>query len=283
MKLRVNQQNHPLAGQWKYRIASVAGGNNSVGPNSYPTLLFNAMINPLIPFAIKGAIWYQGENNASRAFQYRKAFPLMITDWRNHWKEGNFPFYFVQLASFNASNGNSQKGSAWAELREAQTLTLSLPKTGMAVTTDIGTSNDIHPKNKQDVGKRLAAIALNDTYGKGNVYSGPVFQSMKIEGNKVVLNFSHTGSGLMVKDKNANLKGFQIAGVDEKFHSAKATLRGNQVIVMAEAVTQPVAVRYAWADDAGEANLFNKEGFPAGPFRTDKWKGVTEEVKYHLF
>ncbi|MEO6134720.1 MAG: sialate O-acetylesterase, partial [Ginsengibacter sp.] len=175
MKITVNQRSQSLAGQWKYRIASVVDTKSSVAPNSYPTLLFNAMINPLIPYAIKGALWYQGENNASRAYQYRSAFPLMINDWRQHWGEGNFPFYFVQLASFNAANGNSQKGSAWAELREAQTLTLSLPHTGMAVITDIGMADDIHPKNKQDVGKRLAAIALHDAYGKNIVYGGPTY------------------------------------------------------------------------------------------------------------
>ena len=147
------------------------------------------MINPLIPFRVKGAVWYQGENNASRAFQYREAFPLMIRDWRKHWKEDDFPFYFVQLAGFNSGNGNSKNGSTWAELREAQARTLSLPNTGMAVTIDIGEEKDIHPKNKQDVGKRLAAVALNKTYGKENVYNGPQYLSMTAEGNKVILPF----------------------------------------------------------------------------------------------
>jgi sialate O-acetylesterase len=150
------------------------------------------MVNPLIPYGIEGVIWYQGEANAGRAYQYRKAFPLMITDWRKHWHQGDFPFYFVQLASWNADNGNSAKGSSWAELREAQTMTLSLPNTGMAVTTDIGDSKDIHPKNKQDVGKRLAAIALHNVYNKDVVYSGPVYESMKIDGNKVKIYFKNT-------------------------------------------------------------------------------------------
>ena len=282
MKITVNQQSQSLAGQWKYRIASVVDAKSSVAPNTYPTLLFNAMINPLIPYAIKGAIWYQGENNASRAYQYRKAFPLMINDWRQHWNQGDFPFYFVQLASFNASNGNSNNGSAWAELREAQSLTLSLPHTGMAVTTDIGTSDDIHPKNKQDVGKRLAAIALYDAYGKKIVYSGPIYQSMKVDESKIVLSFSNTGNGLLAKDKYGYIKGFEIAGADQKFYYAKAFIQGRGVVVMADSVPHPVAVRYAWADDAGEANLYNEEGFPAGPFRTDNWKEITRDVKYSI-
>lgn len=280
LKLVVGGEAQSLAGPWSYAVASLITGNSFTNPNSFPTLLYNAMVNPLIPFAIKGVIWYQGESNAGRAYQYRTAFPLMINDWRSRWKQGDFPFYFVQLASFDAGGGNSDKGSNWAELREAQTLTLSLPNTGMAVTTDIGESKDIHPRNKQDVGKRLAAIALHDAYGKDVVYSGPVFNEMKIEGNKVVLSFSHVESGLMTKDKYGYLKGFEIAGADQKFHYAKAFIEGDKVVVYQEAVSSPVAVRYAWADDAGEANLFNKEGFPAVPFRTDKWKGITEKVKY---
>ena len=163
-------------------------------------------------FAIKGAIWYQGENNASRAFQYRQAFPLMINDWRKQWREGDFPFYFVQLAGYNAGNGNSKAGSTWAELREAQARTLSLPNTGMAVTIDIGEEKDIHPKNKQEVGKRLAAVALNKTYGKGNVYNGPQYESMKVEGNKAILSFNKTGGDLNTNDPHGYLKGFEMAG-----------------------------------------------------------------------
>ena len=240
------------------------------------------MINPLIPYAIKGAIWYQGENNAGRAYQYRTAFPLMIKDWRKRWKQGDFPFYFVQLASFNSGNGNSEKGSNWAELREAQTMTLSLPNTGMAVTTDIGEAKDIHPKNKQDVGKRLAAVALHQLYNKTNEFSGPVYQSMRAEGNKLILSFTHVGSGLTVKDASGNVEGFEVAGTDQKFYPAKASIQGNQIALSAENVKTPIAVHYAWADDAGNANLFNKEGFPANPFRTDKWKGITEAGKYKI-
>jgi sialate O-acetylesterase len=237
------------------------------------------MIHPLIPYGIRGVLWYQGEANADRAYQYRVAFPLLITDWRQHWGESDFPFYFVQLASFNSANGNSVKGSTWAELREAQAFTLSLPATGMAVTTDIGESNDIHPKNKQDVGLRLAVIALNNIYGQTMEYSGPVYESTNIQGNTIELGFIHAGSGLMVKDKYGYIRGFEIAGSDRLFHYAKAFVKDNKVIVYADQVTQPVAVHYNWADDAGDGNLYNREGFPAVPFRTDTWKGITEDKK----
>ena len=271
-----------LTGDWNFQIESVSQSVSSIGPNSYPSLLYNAMINPIIPFAIKGAIWYQGEANAGRAYQYRKSFPLMITDWRNKWKQGDFPFYFVQLASFDAGQGDSKNGSSWAELREAQTQTLSLSNTGMAVITDIGESHDIHPKNKQDVGKRLAAIALHDTYGKQMEFEGPVYQAMQVQGNKVVINFTHTGSGLMAKDKYGYIKGFEVAGNDKQFHYAKAIIENGHVVVYVDEVANPVTVRYSWADDAGESNLFNKEGFPAAPFRTDQWKGITEANEYKV-
>lgn len=280
MKISIGTDVINLAGKWKFRVEKITSGSSSIGPNSYPTLLFNAMVNPLIPFAMEGIIWYQGESNAGRAYQYSKAFPLMINDWRSRWGEGDFPFYFVQLASFNAANGNSNNGSTWAELRESQTKTLSLPNTGMAVTADIGDATNIHPKDKQGVGKRLAAIAFHDVYGENIVYSGPMCQSMKINGNKIVISFTHTGSGLMVKDKYGYLKGFEIAGADRKFHYAKAYIGGSDVVVYADEVTDPVAVRYGWADDAGDDNLFNKEGFPASPFRTDNWKGITDDIKY---
>jgi len=281
LKCTIGVREISLAGDWSFRVARIVM-NTAMGPNSAPTLLFNAMINPLIPYTIRGAIWYQGEANAGRAYQYRKAFPLMITDWRQHWKEGDFPFYFVQLASWNADNGNSQRGSTWAELREAQAMTLSLPNTGMAVTTDIGNSIDIHPKDKQDVGKRLAFIALNNLYGQTMEYSGPVYQSMQVDGQKVILHFSHTGSGLSTPDKYGYLRGFEVAGSDHVWHYAKAGIQGDKVVVWSDVVTSPVAVRYGWMDDALENNLFNKEGLPAPPFRTDEWKGVTEDVKYSV-
>ncbi len=281
MKITIDNKNQSLAGDWLYKVESITQ-STLTGPNDYPTLLYNAMVNPLIPYAMRGVIWYQGETNAVRAYQYRQAFPLLITDWRRHWGAGDFPFYFVQLASFNADNGNSKKGSTWAELREAQTLTLSLPNTGMAVTTDIGNAKDIHPKNKQDVGKRLAAIALHDVYGKNMINSGPRYQSMQIAGNTVTLFFKNIGSGLILKDKGAFLSGFEIAGADKIFHTAKAFIIDNKVVVSSDSVRNPKAVRFGWADDAGNDNLFNKEGFPAAPFRTDKWKGITESEKYEI-
>lgn len=282
LKLSVAGENIALAGDWAYRVEKTSKVSADVSPNAFPTLLYNAMIHPLIPYTIRGAIWYQGESNAGRAYQYRQAFPLMINDWRKRWGLGDFPFYFVQLATFNANNGTSEKGSTWAELREAQTMTLTLPNTGMAVTTDIGNPSDIHPRNKQDVGRRLAALALHDVYGKNVISSGPVYKSMKKEGRKIVLSFSDIGGGLMVKDKYGYLKGFEIAGADKKFYYAQAQIEGNTVVVYHKDVTDPVAVRYGWADDAGDCNLYNREGFPAGPFRTDTWKGITEESKFSL-
>ncbi len=282
MKLTIGNHAVPLYGEWHFKVEKITGGSASIGPNSYPTLLFNAMLNPLIPYAFRGVIWYQGETNAGRAYQYRKAFPLMITDWRKRWNDGDFPFYFVQLASFNAANGNSNNRSTWAELREAQAKTLSLPNTGMAVITDIGDSSNIHPKDKQDVGKRLAAIALHNVYGESVVYNGPVYTSMKTEGNKATISFTDIGSGLIAHDKYGYIKGFEIAGADKKFHYAKAYISGNIVVVYSDSVNAPVAVRYGWADNNLEDNLFNKEGFPAAPFRTDDWKGITEGVKYEI-
>lgn len=202
----------------------------------------------------------------------------MITDWRNHWTQGDFPFYFVQLSSFDAAGGNSAKGSAWAELREAQTFASLLPNTGMAVTTDIGNAKDIHPKNKQDVGKRLASIALEKTYGKIKVGSGPLYQSMQTAGNSITLSFAKTGTGLTAK--GGKLTGFEVAGADKVFYPATAIIKGATVVVSSAVVSKPHAVRYGWADVAGAINLFNKEGFPASPFRTDRWKGITEDAKF---
>ncbi len=236
-----------------------------------PAGLFNGMISPLIPFAIRGAIWYQGESNASRAWQYRTLFPTMIRDWRKHWGQGDFPFLFVQLANFKARKSQPAE-SAWAELREAQLMTLALPNTGMAVIIDIGEANNIHPKNKQDVGKRLAAWALGTTYGKDVVISGPIYDSMTIEGNRIRMRFKHVDGGLVAK--GGRLKGFAIAGEDRKFYWAHAKIDGDTVVVRSFRVPKPVAVRYAWADNP-ECNLYNAAGLPASPFRTDEWPGVT--------
>jgi sialate O-acetylesterase len=238
-----------------------------------PAVLYNAMIAPLIPYAIRGAIWYQGESNSGRAYQYRKLFPNMITDWRKNWGQGDFPFIFVQLANFMATK-DQPADSAWAELREAQTMTLSLPKTGQAVIIDIGEGDNIHPKNKQDVGLRLSLAAQALVYGKEIVYSGPMFEALKIDGAKARVKFKHAGGGLVAKGEK--LTGFAIAGEDKKFVWADATIEGDCVVLSAKDVAAPVAVRYAWADNP-VCSLYNKEGLPACPFRTDDWPGVTKD------
>jgi sialate O-acetylesterase len=235
--------------------------------------LYNGMIAPLVPYAIRGAIWYQGESNASQAFLYRTLFPAMIANWRADWGQGDFPFGFVQLAPFRY---NGKNPANWAELCEAQRMTLDTsPNTGMAVTVDIGDVKDIHPKNKQEVGRRLALWALAKVYGKTElVYSGPIYKSMAIDGDKILLRFDHVGGGLIASD-GKRLSEFTIAGEDQKFLPAAAKIDGETIVVHSDQVAKPVAVRFAWHDDT-TPNLANKEGLPASPFRTDVWKGVTE-------
>jgi len=265
-----------LVGLWKIKFTEISAFNVNIGPNDYPTLLFNGMINPILPYGIRGAIWYQGESNAGRAKQYQRVFPDMINDWRTHWKQGDFPFYWVQLANYMKPVDQPSE-STWAELREAQTMTLKLPNTGMASAMDIGEGKDIHPKNKQDVGKRLALNALKSTYGKDIVYTGPTYQSMKADGARVTVTFNNTGIGLKVNNKYGYINGFALAGDDRKFHWAKA-IRVNEtsVIMYSEEVKNPVAVRYGWADNPDDLNLYNSEDLPANPFRTDTWPGITQ-------
>jgi sialate O-acetylesterase len=232
------------------------------------------MINPIIPYGIKGFLWYQGEANAYEAYNYRELFPMMISDWRKRWQQGNLPFLFVQLANYMKTKPLPSE-SEWAELREAQTLTQSLPNTGMACIIDIGEANDIHPKNKQDVGRRLALIADKLVYNKDCIASGPVYQSFKTEGNRIRISFANTGKGLAAKN-GGKISGFAIAGADKQFFWANASIEGNDIILDSENVAAPVAVRYAWADNP-ECNLVNSEGLPAVPFRTDDWKGITQK------
>jgi sialate O-acetylesterase len=271
----------PLSGEWRFRVSPVEMDLNTgavLGPNSNPTLLFNGMIHPLLNFRVKGAIWYQGESNASRAYQYRELFPLMIEDWRKHWESPDMPFIFVQLANFMEASKMPGE-SSWAELREAQSMALSLPHTGMAVAIDIGEADDIHPINKQDVGKRLALAALNVAYGQDIVFLGPVYKDMIIAGEQAILSFEHVGGGLMAKNRYGYLNGFAIAGEARIFHWARAHIQGDKVFVYSEKVRQPVAVRYGWADNPDDVNLYNVEGLPASPFRTDDWPGVTQGRK----
>lgn len=277
LKLRIGTSEISLSGTWKFQVESI---RNSVNENEFPSLCYNAMIHPLIPFAFKGVLWYQGESNASRAYQYQKAFPLLINDWRTKWAT-DFPFYFVQLATFK-TNGNSNEGCDWAELREAQTKTLSLNNTAMVVTTDVGNPNDIHPRNKKGVGNRLAANALNNLYNVKQICNGPTLSSFKIENNKGIITFKNLGSGLKAIDASNSITGFEIAGEDQVFYKAKAEIINGKVVVFADEVSNPVAVRFGWIGDASACNLFNNEGFPVVPFRTDNWTLSTEKLKYSL-
>jgi len=240
------------------------------------TALFNGMINPLLPFAIKGVIWYQGESNAGsldQAYQYRTLFPTMIQGWREQWNNPDMPFLFVQLAPYN-HNPKELVDTPWAELREAQLLTSEKVKnTGMAVITDVGDENNIHPKRKEAVGGRLALAALAIGYGEKIVYSGPIYEGVKIDGNKAVLSFRSLGQGLEAKD--GPLTGFTMAGEDKKFHEAKAEIKGDTVVVTCDAVDKPAAVRFGWTNTP-VVNLFNKDGLPASPFRTDDFALSTQ-------
>lgn len=272
MYTELNGVKTSIAGDWSYKVAvDLPAPQATSGPNSYPSFLYNAMIHPIINYPIKGVIWYQGENNAGNYMKYRNLFPSMINDWRAKWNIGDFSFLFVQLANYMEVSATPQE-SSWAGLREAQTMTLSVPKTGMAVIIDIGAAADIHPRNKDDVGYRLCLSALKVAYDQNIVYSGPLYKSMKVEGNRIVLEFDQIGSGLMAKDKYGYLKAFAIAGADRKFVWAKAQITAdNKIIVYSDAVQNPVAVRYAWANNPDDANLYNMEGLPASPFRTDQW------------
>lgn len=283
LKLILDTKEIPLSGIWKFQVETI---KNSINENEFPSLCYNAMISPLIPFAFKGVLWYQGESNVSRAYQYNKAFPLLINDWRLKFKT-DFPFYFVQLASFFA-RGNSNEGCSWAELREAQTNTLKLKNTRMVVTTDLVTNpKDIHPTNKQVVGKRLASVALGNVYDSINpikivTLSGPTFKSFENKAGKTNITFENTGSGLFSPDKYGYIKGFEVAGENHVFYFAKAEVMNNKVILTCNKVTNPIAIRFGWIGDATECNLFNNEGFPASPFRTDTWKLSTEDEKYTI-
>jgi sialate O-acetylesterase len=282
MSLSLGSEGLSLAGSWSYQIGFSLDKGTPVpqliaGNPNYPTVLYNAMIAPLIPYGIRGAIWYQGESNASRAFQYRALLRNMIADWRGRWSEGSFPFLIVQLANFMAPDPQPAD-SAWAELREAQSLAAAnVQNTGLAVAIDIGDAADIHPKNKQEVGRRLALSALAQTYGQKIEYSGPVYRFMKVEGDHVRLKFTHTEGGLGLRNGD-KLRGFAIANGDRKFVWADAVIDGDSVIVSAPSVNHPDAVRYDWGNNP-DGNLCNKAGLPASPFRTDNFTGITVNAR----
>jgi len=232
-----------------------------------PGNLYNGMIAPLCPYAIRGGIWYQGESNAGRAQTYGLQLATMIRNWRADWGY-EFPFAWVQLPNFQTPQSQPSEGG-WALVREQMLQTLAVPKTGMAVTIELGEANNIHPKNKQDVGKRLALWALAEVYGKDIVYSGPIYKDMKREDGRIILSFDHVDGGLVAK--GGKLRGFAIAGEDRQFVWAEAGIEGDTVVVSSPEVKQPVAVRYAWASNP-DCNLYNKAGLPASPFRTDQWE-----------
>jgi sialate O-acetylesterase len=236
-----------------------------------PTVMYNGMIAPVVPYAIRGVLWYQGESivGGDRGIeQYPLAQATLIRDWRKLWNEGEIPFYIVQLAAYHAPKPEPASGGTVATTREAQATVLALPATGMAATIDIGDARNIHPKNKQDVGDRLTRIALANVYGRKIEFSGPIYQSMAIEGKTARLKFGHVGAGLEAKG-GGDLKQFAIAGKDGKFVAANAKIDGDTVVAGSPEVAEPVAVRYAWADNPEGANLFNKDGLPAPPFRAD--------------
>lgn len=261
-----------LRGDWQYKVGQVfepAGEKPEFSAQSEPAGLYNTMVSPVINYAIKGVVWYQGESNASRAAEYGTLLKALIADWRDKWQQDNIPFVYAQLPNFKEVR-YSPAESDWAQLREGQFSALELPNTGMAVTIDAGEWNDIHPLNKKTVGERLARAAENLAYGDLNVVpSGPIYQSAKIEGSKIEVTFKNTGAGLVAWD-GEELSQFAIAGADKKFVWAKAVIKGDKVLVWNDKISAPLYVRYAWADNPDGANLYNKEGLPASPFRTDK-------------
>ena len=260
-----------LKGTWQYKVGDVfiprGGFGGGIAAQNQPAAFYNSMVAPVINYTIKGFVWYQGESNSGRGAEYAKLQPAQITDWRNKWQQGDIPFLFVQLPNYMDANYIPSE-SQWAELREAQLKSLSVSNTAMAVAIDLGEWNDIHPDNKKTVGERLALASFKIAYGENIIHSGPLYQSYSIQGNKVIISFSNTGSGLMTNDGEDPAE-FAIAGADKKFVWAKAKIEGDKVIVWSDVVKEPKYIRYAWADNPVNPNVYNKEGLPASPFRTD--------------
>ncbi|MDA0348383.1 MAG: sialate O-acetylesterase [Verrucomicrobia bacterium] len=266
-------RNNGRQGQQPQRPRGLMDGNQR------PANIYNGVLHPTIGYGIRGAIWYQGESNAGRAYQYRDLFPLMIQHWRDEWNQGDFPFYYVQLADFREEEADPGD-TDWAELREAQTMTMDrLSNVGEAVIIDVGEGRDIHPRDKQTVANRLSRWALANDYGFDILYKSPTYQSMETKGNKILLTFDSVGQGLYSFDTREP-QGFAIAGADKKFVWAKATIVGtNQVEVWSDEVSKPVAVRYAWANNP-VCTMYSREGLPMTPFRTDNWPGITMGVEH---
>lgn len=269
IKLVTSDRTLPLKGKWKFGIEKIF---SAINQNEFPSLIYNSMIYPFIKTRISGVVWYQGESNVERAEEYEKTFPLLINSWREKFGK-NLPFYFVQLATFN-NDGNSNEGCPWAELRDAQTQALSLKNTGMAVTTDVGNPTDIHPRNKKPVGERLANLAL-----KNGIYS-PVLKSYTVKGDKIEVTL--TGKSMLIAKDQQSLRGFEIAGKDQVFYPATASIVNNKLVVTSDKVSNPTAVRYGWKADNSELNLFTKELLPVSPFRTDNFKMKTKGVQFSL-
>jgi sialate O-acetylesterase len=263
-----------LKGTWQYKVGLVnrpftgGGFGGGINAQNQPTALYNAMVAPVINYTIKGFCWYQGESNAGKPQEYGALQTAQIHDWRNKWKQGELPFLYVQLPGFMDYNYLPSE-SGWAVLRQQQLNTLAVPNTAMAVAIDLGEWNDIHPDNKKDVGIRLALAARKLAYNENIVYSGPLFQSAQIDGSKIIVSFQHTGSGLITND-GEELSEFAIAGADKKFVWAKAKIEGDKIVVWSDEVKEPMYVRYAWADNPVNPNLYNKEQLPASPFTTEK-------------
>ncbi|OCX54409.1 hypothetical protein BEL04_09170 [Mucilaginibacter sp. PPCGB 2223] len=269
-----------LAGEWQYKIGYKLTGNDrpekEISPNTLPTLMYNTMISPLTNLSIKGVLWYQGESNWFRAYQYRELFPRMIADWRSKFNQGDFPFLYVQLAGYHHPQ-KQPEGSYWAEVREAQDKTLSVKNTGMVTAFDVGDSSNVHPKNKQEVARRLVLLAEKNVYGLPVKADAPRYRSFEIKDNSVIIKLANPVGGLTAAKK---IGGFGIAGDDHNFYWADAEiLSDTQIKVSSLLVPRPVAVRYAWEDDPAGANVYNSIGLPLFPFRTDNWKGLTDDNK----
>lgn len=273
-------------GKWKFKPGLKIDAAKFVRPKVVnadlfcsPSMLFNGCIAPLTNLSIKGAIWYQGESNAARAQEYKQLFPAFIQDWRKQFNQGDFPFFFVQLANYYPEQSQPTP-SDWAELREAQAAALALPNTGMAVAIDLGEANDIHPKNKQDVGLRLGMAALNVAFNKDSIHLSPLYDHLQVQDDSIIIHFKNVANSLVTKDKYGYARGFSIAGKDSVFHWAKAYIKNNTVVVYNNEVAHPVAVRYAWANNPGALDLYNEQGLPVAPFRTDDWPAATDKKKF---